>query len=352
MMNRRSATQAIVLTGLGTAIAGRARSMDGKAAGASGLPAGQLAAFHVVHGWPGLPDAFYLGQVSGVGVDRQNRVFVFQRGDRSKLRAFEVPTMPDPAVLCFDGETGKLLNSWGAKTFVTPHGLAVDARDNVWVTDIILHQVRKYTPEGKLLMSVGAWRVPGCDATHFNGPTGVAVEEDGSFYVSDGYGNSRVAKFSPEGKFLLAWGRKGSEPGEFIVPHGIAIGPGGRIYVCDRGNDRIQVFTPEGKFLAQWKGPHIGKPWGIARGYDGCMYEMDGGDNTGGPANRGRIIRLDREGNSQEHWGSAGRYDGQLWCGHCVAVDKEGNVYGGDVNIGMRVQKWTRSTNPCRCIPS
>ncbi len=203
--------------------------------------------YHVVHGWPQLPEGFALGQVSGVGVDSHNHVFVFHRGDRP--------------ILSFDDGTGKIIASWGDGMFAFPHGLTVDRQDNVWVTDTEHHQVFKFTHNGELLMTVGAKDVPGLDGNHFNGPTDVAVTPSGEFYVSDGYGNSRVAKFSNKGEFLFEWGGKGTQTGEFDLPHGIALDAQGRVYVADRSNARIQVFDGNGKFLAQWKSAELGRPW-------------------------------------------------------------------------------------------
>jgi peptidylamidoglycolate lyase len=350
MINRREAVQVFGLACLRAVIAPAwLPAMSGVGAGARPKAGGPstLAPFHVVHGWPDLPEAYFLGQVSGIGVDSQERVFLFHRSDHS------VPNGPieAPAVLCIDGKTGKLLDSWGAHMFIRPHGLRVDGHGNVWLTDLLLHQVFKFTHDGKLTMSVGTAHIPGCDDKHFNLPTDIAVGPDGSFYVSDGYGNSRIAKFSPEGRFLLDWGRAGDKPGEFNTPHNVLIGPDGRIYVADRGNDRMQIFTGDGKFITEWKGPELGRPWGLANAPDGFIYMVDGGDYPAGPANRGRMMRLDLRGNVLEKWGSAGRYDGQLWLGHDLAVGKSGDVYVGDVNLGMRVQKFSRSEVGCLCLP-
>ena len=114
-------------------------------------------------------------------------------------------------ILEIDNQTGKLVNSWGDHFFVMPHGLTVDAQDNVWVTDVELHQVFKFSHEGRLLMTLGEAWVGGNDAAHFNRPTGIAVALDGSFFVSDGYGNSRVVKFSPDGKYSVRMGCKRSD---------------------------------------------------------------------------------------------------------------------------------------------
>ena len=140
--------------------------------------------YQVVHDWPQLPDGFVLGEVAGVGVDSHNHVFVFHRGSRP--------------ILCLDGASGKIVASWGDGMFGSAHGLDVDPQDNVWVTDTVHHQIMKFSHDGELLMTLGAKGVPGLDGNHFNKPTDIVVTSNGEFYVSDGYGNSRVAKFSAE----------------------------------------------------------------------------------------------------------------------------------------------------------
>lgn len=301
----------------------------------------KASAYEVVHGWPLLAEGFMFGHVSGVGADSHNHVFVFHRADHSILgKAFDAP-IASPVVACFDGKTGELVASWGANLFLMPHGLRVDPSDNVWVTDIGLHQVLKFTHDGKLLMTVGEKGVPGLDGKHFNKPTDIAVASDGSFYVSDGYGNSRVARFSPGGEFLFDWGRKGDAPGELDTPHGIALDSEGRLYVADRSNSRIQVFTRDGAFLRQWKSAELGRPWALAFGPDGYLYVVDGGDLKPWPPDRSQILKLDLKGNILEAWASFGNYDGQLFWGHDIAVAKDGAVYVGDI-LGRRVQKFDR----------
>lgn len=291
-------------------------------------PAEGAGSYRVIHGWPQLPEGFAFGQVSGVGVDSHNHVFVFHRGEHP--------------IFCFDGSTGKILATWGDGIFARPHGLAVDSQDNVWVTDVDLHQIFKFNHRGGLLMTVGTKGVPGLDANHFNKPTDVAVLPGGEFYVSDGYGNSRVAKFSVKGEFLFDWGTKGDKPGEFDLPHGISLDAQGRVYVADRSNARVQVFDGNGKFLAQWKNPELGRPWDVFIPPDGYAYVMDGGDMNPQPPDRGRVVKLDLQGKIVDQFGSFGSYDGQFYWGHAVAVGSDGAVYGADVHLGMRVQKFIR----------
>jgi peptidylamidoglycolate lyase len=301
-------------------------------------PAGQ---YQVVHGWPALPEGFALGHVTGVAVDSHNHVFVFHRAEHSILgTTFDKP-IASPAILCLEGASGKIVASWGAGIFFNPHGLRVDRHDNVWATDIQLHQVFEFSHDGKLLMTLGEKGVPGLDGTHFNKPTDVAVAPDGSFYVSDGYGNSRVAKFASDGKFLFDWGHKGSNPGEFDTPHGITLDQEGRVYVADRSNNRVQVFKGDGTFLHEWKSADLGRPWAVTVGPDGYLYVVDGGDLHDWPPDRNHLLKLDLHGNILEKWAAFGNYDGQLYWGHDVAVGRDGAVYAGDI-IGRRVQKFTK----------
>jgi len=295
--------------------------------------------YSVVHGWPQLPPDFVLGQVSGVAVDSHNHVFVFQRGENSWATDKTHP-IPSATILCFDGASGKLLSSWGQNRFLEPHGLRVDRHDNVWVTDRALQQVFEFTHDGTLLLTVGTERTPGLDGTHFNLPTDIAFAVDGSFYVSDGYGNNRVARFSPDGKFLFDWGHKGEGPGEFNLPHSVAVDAAGLVYIADRSNARIQVFDANGKFIKMWKSEGLGRPWSLTIGPDNLLYVVDGGDLKPAPPDRGQLLKLDLTGKILAKWSRYGNYDGQIYWGHDLAVGKDGAVYVGDVYHGMRVQKF------------
>ena len=295
--------------------------------------------YAVVHGWPVLPEGMVLGQVSGVAVDSHNHVFIFHRAEGSWATDKTHP-IASATILCFDGSSGKLLASWGENRFLEPHGLRIDSHDNVWVTDRALQQVFKFSHDGKLLLAIGTERTAGVDATHFNLPADIAFASDGSIYVADGYGNNRVAKFSPDGKFLLDWGRKGSGAGEFNLPHSVAVDAQRLVYVADRGNSRIQVFDANGKFLKMWSSPELGRPWSLTIGPDNLLYVVDGGDLKANPPDRGQLLKLDLNGKVLAKWSRFGNYDGQIYWGHDLAVGKDGAVYVGDVFHGMRVQKF------------
>ncbi|MCE9520197.1 MAG: peptidyl-alpha-hydroxyglycine alpha-amidating lyase family protein [Verrucomicrobia bacterium] len=300
--------------------------------------------YQVVHGWPKVPEGFVLGQVSGVDLDSHGNVFVFRRaehlwlGDRAATELIKSPT-----VLLFDAKSGALLAQWGENFFLCPHGLTIDAEDNLWLTDVELHQVFKFTHDGKLLMTLGEHAKAGTDSKHFNKPTDVAVAPDGTFYVSDGYGNSRIMKFSKEGKFIAQWGTRGDGAGEFHTPHGLAMENDGKIYVADRGNARIQIFDGDGKHLGTWKDKSIGRPWAICAATDGFFYIVDGGDQPGHPIasvpDRARILKVDATGSVVASFGSFGNYDGQFFWPHDIAVGRDGSVYVVDIT-GMRVQKF------------
>jgi peptidylamidoglycolate lyase len=283
-----------------------------------------------------------LGQVSGVDLDSEGNVFVFHRGEWAWQG--EEPALlyiPTPTVLVLDGETGELVRQWGAATFVLPHGLTIDHTDHVWLTDVGLHQVFKFDLSGKLVMALGEPGVPGDDETHFNMPTDVAVAPDGSFYVSDGYRNSRIIKFSPDGRFLAEWGSQGAGPGQFDVPHSLALDGQGRLYVADRGNARLQIFDGAGQFLEEWQGSFLGRPWAVRIGPDGSIYVVDGGDQPVLLPDRARILKFDARGNLLASFGSYGREPGQFTWPHALALGPDGALYVAEVSIGMRVQKFS-----------
>jgi DNA-binding beta-propeller fold protein YncE len=155
----------------------------------------------------------------------------------------------------FDAK-GRYVRSWGRGLFGNEHAIRVDRDGNVWVTDNGDHQVIKFNPKGERLLTLGVKGKAGEDSGTFNKPTDLAWAPDGSFYVSDGYGNSRVVKFTKDGRYVSAWGSKGSGQGQFNLPHSVAVDAKGQVYVADRENNRIQIFDGNGKFLKQWT--HLG----------------------------------------------------------------------------------------------
>ena len=300
--------------------------------------------YEVVRGWPALPPGKSLGLCAGVGIDSHDNVFVFHRNGRAWSVPFPEEPISEATVSVIDGRTGMLLASWGAGEFIMPHGLTIDHEDNVWLTDVGRQQVFKYSHDGRLLLILGERGKPGADKEHFNYPTDVAVLPDGSFYVSDGYRNSRVVKFNATGRYEFEWGAKGSGPGQFNLPHGIAVDAGGRVFVCDRSNARLQVFDPSGKFIAEWKGPEIGRPYGVTVASNGHVFAVDGGDQAKGKLDRSKAVELDAEGNVLNVFGSFGKEPGQFQLGHDIAVAGDGSVYVAE-GKGQRVQKFIRRSS-------
>lgn len=304
-------------------------------------PSGE--AYHLVPNWPRLPDGIVMGQVAGIGVDSSGDIFVFHRAERVwEGEELTLDLIPSPTMFVLNDEMGELIEWWGADMFVMPHGLTVDHEDNLWLTDVGLHQVFKFDRAGKLLMTLGERGVAGEDAQHFNMPTDVAVAPDGSFYVSDGYGNSRVIKFSSDGHHMISWGSKGTAPGQFDVPHNIALDSQGRVYIADRGNARLQIFDEGGQFIAEWKNKSLGRPWAVRISSTGNVFIIDGGDQSEFWPDRARILKLDSEGQILASFGSYGDAPGQFIWPHTIALDPDEELYIGEVSTGMRIQKFIK----------
>jgi DNA-binding beta-propeller fold protein YncE len=274
------------------------------------------AAYTLVRGFPQLPPGLKLGAVSGVATDSALNVLVFHRGD---------PARP---VLVFSRD-GKFLRAFGENLFTSTHGLRVDPGGNVWTTDNVNHTVLKFSPDGKVLMTLGEKDVPGEDERHFNKPTDVAFAANGDFYVSDGYGNSRVVKFDKTGRFLLAWGKKGAGEGEFNLPHAVRLDSRGNVYVADRENKRIQVFDPAGKFVRQFANGV--SPYGLFLAKDDTVFVADGVAH--------KVLKMTPEGKVLAQWGTGGREPGNFLMPHGISVADDGAVYVAEVT-GARLQKF------------
>jgi sugar lactone lactonase YvrE len=191
--------------------------------------------FEVNENWAKVPEEIALGDVAAVGVDRQNRVYAFNRGEHP--------------VAVFDAE-GNLLRTWGEGVFHRPHGVHMGPDDTIYLTDDGDHTVRKCALDGKVLMTLG---IPGEPKPYMSGEpfhrcTHTALSPQGELYVSDGYGNARIHKYTADGKLLMSWGEPGTDPGQFNIPHNICCGRDGWVYVADRENHRVQVFDGNGRF--------------------------------------------------------------------------------------------------------
>ncbi len=301
-----------------------------------------LPKYELVSNWPQLPEGYNLSQVTGVGIDSKQNVFFIHRTGRQWTDPFPDSLISAPTVLNVDGATGKILHSWGAHLFIMPHGLTVDKHNNVWITDVALHQVFKFSYDGTLLLKLGVAKNWGHDSLHFNLPTDVAVANDGSFYVSDGYGNSRIIKFSKEGKYLFEWGKKGNKPGEFNTPHGIDLDSHGDVYVADRENNRIQKFDANGKFLKEWKNNTAIQLYSLSTDKkDNNVFAIDYLTINDTLIKGSDILQFDSTLNLLARFGRTGSYSGPVCRYHDIAIDNEGSIYVGDI-LGNRIQKFRR----------
>lgn len=291
----------------------------------AGFTSALVVAYEEVKDWPKLPTGLQLGEVPGVAIDTNGHVFVFHRPGRGfEPQAAEL--LAQPAILEIDAGTGKLLASWGANMFLVPHGITIDSANNVWVTDVALQQVFKFSHDGRLLLKVGEARVGGWDAAHFNQPTDIAIRQDGSFYVSDGYVNSRVALFDRDGRFLSEWGKKGAAESQFSNPHGITLAPNGDVLVADRENSRIQVFDRAGKFKSQWLGAkEKGRVFGVAVDGAGALYVGVRKADYDPPSNG--VLKLDREWRTVASIGFGEAGHTVFNAVHDMAVAKDGTIY-------------------------
>ena len=302
--------------------------------------------YDVVQGWEQLPSGYVHRDVAGVAVDGEDRVYLICRGDHP--------------IIAYD-QKGNFIRSWGEGQFTyRTHGISVAPNGTLFCTDDGNHTVRQFTPEGKLLLTLGIMNTPadtGYDGKDymtitrpggpFNRPTNIAVGPRGHLYVSDGYGNCRVHRFSPSGTLERSWGEPGTGPGQFYLPHGIAVHADGRVFVCDRESDRIQIFNPDGEYLAEWTDTQ--RPTHIVFDSEGRAYVSElwwhpgdisrrhGQTTTAKPA---RLSVFDRDGRVIARWGTAdATASGSFAAPHGLAVDSRGDIYVSEVTWTFAVSR-------------
>jgi len=300
--------------------------------------------YTLVENWAKIPEDYSLVDVTGISIDSDDNIYVFNRGKRP--------------MIVFDRE-GNEVYSWGEGLFKRPHGSCLTPEGHILLTDDDSHAVYKFTKEGELLMTLGNVDQPsdtgyrmGLDiferiasiergAGPFNLPTGVGVSSNGDIFVCDGYGNARVHKFSPEGKLIMSWGEPGATPGQFRLPHNLWVDKKDRIWISDRENSRVQIFDTEGNFLDAWI--DLLRP---------CHVYMDKEENVYVSELSRRISIFSNKGELLARWGNeAHGMENPLLVGpHVICVDSHGDLYVGEVatafgkvNRGSRtIQKFKR----------
>jgi sugar lactone lactonase YvrE len=233
--------------------------------------------YRTIENWAKLPEGRSWGSTSAVEVDRDGRsVWVAERCGVNSCAG-----KTDDPILHFD-PSGKLVKSFGSGMFLFPHGICVDRDGNVWITDGQARdgkgfQVFKFSPDGRVLMTLGKAGGASDDPASFNQPNDVAIATNGDIFVSEGHtpmmGSARIVKFNKDGKFIKQWGKHGSGPGELEVPHALAFDSKGRLFVGDRANNRVEIFDQDGKFLDQWK--QFGRPSGVFIDKNDVLYVTD-----------------------------------------------------------------------------
>jgi hypothetical protein len=312
--------------------------------------------YEAVESWPDLPEGWSFGEVVGVATDSNDRVFAFNRGEHP--------------VIVFERD-GRFLRSWGEGTIVRAHGIHIGPDDAVYLSDDQGHTVRKYTADGKLLMTLGVsgrGSDTGCEGSDyrtikraagpFNQPTNVALGQDGSIFVTDGYGNARVHKFTAAGELVRSWGDPGTGPGQFHLPHGIAVDAESRVYVADRENSRVQIFDSDGRFLTEWT--DVSRPTEVFIGRlgsgDEFVYISELGYRCG--LFPGMVAPKDPPGSCVSIWTTGGKRVarwgggpnpcalGDFFAAHDIWVDSHGDLYVSEVTLSAG---GNRGTVPADC---
>ncbi len=284
--------------------------------------------YRVLESWGELPPGMTFGEAAAVTVDSKDNVYVFSRGAHP--------------VIVFDRD-GKFLRSWGQDIgFDRPHGASMGPDDMIYLTDDNGQNVRKCTLDGKVVMTIGTPKVaaPRFSGDPFNRCTHTALSPQGHVYVSDGYQNARVHKFSPDGKLQLSWGEPGTGPGQFNLVHNIACDDEGLVYVADRENHRVQVFDGNGRYQGQWN--NLARPCGlfVTRGGNPLAFIGELGPETAGTLTKDvpnlgpRVTVVSARGEILAYLGTqpVGEGLGQFIAPHGVAVDTRGDIYVAEVS--------------------
>ena len=272
--------------------------------------------YTVIEGWGLGPEGYVLGDmICGVAVDSRDHLFAFRRN-------------PSGAVLVFD-RTGRFITSWGEGVFAEAHAIWVDRDDCVYCTDREDHTVRKFSPDGELLLTLGTPHRTGAPGMPFNTPAKAVTAPCGDIWVADGYGQARIHRFSPAGELLQTWGEPGQGESQFNLPHSLVVDDAGCVIVVDRENHRIQLFDEGGNLLDIWTG--LRQPMDIALSPDGAIFIAEAYQ---------RVTICDPAGRFLSRWGELGETPGQFASFlHGICLDSRGDLYVADER---RLQKFAR----------
>jgi hypothetical protein len=296
--------------------------------------------YELAEGWEQLPAGWRHGDVVNVATDSRGRAYVFNRSEHP--------------VMVYERD-GRFVGSWGEGVFTRAHGITITNDDVVYCTDDKDHTVRKFTLEGELLQTIGTPHRPSDSgyveggttslatiqrgAGPFNRPTRLFEAPSGDLYVTDGYGNARVHRFTAAGELLQSWGEPGDGPGQFNLPHSVWVHTDGRVFVCDRENDRVQIFGPTGEYLAAWT--NVTRPADLVIDADGHVYLGELAWEAGTTTMAGRPIAetrpsqvsvRDLDGNVLARWGGPDPFDpASFSSAHGISVDRYGDVYVAEV---------------------
>jgi len=285
--------------------------------------------------WPEKPASFEWAQMPGITLDNQDQVYIFTRSS--------------PAVQVYKTD-GTFVRAWDSGDPSGAHFIRIGPEGNIWTANITDHVIRKHSPDGKLLLTIGQAGVAGDDKGHFDKPTDMAILPSGDIFVSDGYGNRRIVHFDANGRYINEWGQEGNQPGQFALPHSIVADSKERLYVADRENARIQVFDTSGRLLAVWE--NIVTPWGLWLTNkqelwvcgSACFKKEGTDEHIVLPPQDQMLMKLNLKGKvlqqiplakTKEPPGEPGELD---WV-HGIAADSKGNLYLGDIQ-GKRAQKF------------
>ena len=315
-----------------------------------------------------LPEHLYLGEAAGVATNSKGNIFVYTRTGSMMASVGGSRTFTHGGARLFEfAPNGNYLREIGVGLygFLFAHVVRIDPQDNIWVVDEGSSMVIKFSPDGRVALTLGrkpeSIRVPaaeggegggggrggglpgaGVGGDNFNRPTDVAWDAAGNIFISDGYGNSRVAKFDKNGKFLKSWGSRGTGPGQFNLPHAIAVDAKGDVYVGDRTNKRIQVFDNDGTFKTQYT--NVGAPYAMCISQGAHQYLYTSNSNPSTSMDNGEIYKMELDGRVLGKFGKAGKLMKEFGTVHQIDCRNPNEIFAGELT-NWRIQKITLKAN-------